>query len=93
MSMQENAGKTIVTETPLPMLTRRELPTLLSAAGYPTTLGTLHQLTSKGKGPPVAQRWGHRTHYVVADVLAWAQKRASKRRKRRRRKLIVVDGS
>lgn len=73
-----------------PFVARKQLPNLLTGAGYPTTLGTLHQLASKGDGPPIQHRWGGTTYYDPAKVLAWAHKRA---RIEAKRALMLVDSN
>jgi hypothetical protein len=61
---------------PNALLTREQVATALTGAGYPVRPKTLATKACRGGGPPY-QLWGNKPLYVWADALAWAKGRMS----------------
>jgi hypothetical protein len=55
-------------------LTRRQAAAALTAAGFPTTEGTLKVTASRGGGPEY-EHYGRWTLYDPDKLFAWAEKR------------------
>jgi hypothetical protein len=55
------------------LLTRDQVATALTEAGFPISSSTLAAKARRG-GPPL-RRFGRRTFYSWAETLAWAQER------------------
>jgi len=58
------------------VLTRDSAAAYLELRGYPITAKRLSKLAHEGGGPEY-RRWGHRAVYRPADLLTWAEARAS----------------
>jgi hypothetical protein len=58
------------------VLTREAAAAFLLAKGYPITLKRLAKLAHEGGGPKY-RRWGNRAIYLPAELLCWAQARAT----------------
>lgn len=58
------------------LLTRRDIASALTAAGFPVTAATLATKATRGGGPPY-EHWGNRRLYRWGLGLAWAKSRLS----------------
>ena len=62
--------------TPDAVFTRRQLSTVLTELGYPVAYTSLATMSHRGTGPKY-RRFGTRSLYRWADVLAWLEVRVS----------------
>lgn len=60
------------------LLTRKELATELTDAGYPIKSSTLAVMACRGDGPPF-RKWGRIPVHEFEECLEWARNRASKK--------------
>jgi len=62
---------------PKPLLTIEQAAEHLRANGIPIATATFRHYVKPciGRGPPIAQRWGHRPLFDPAIALEWARKR------------------
>jgi hypothetical protein len=63
-------------QNPNALLTREQLATALTEAGFPVRAKTLATQASRGGGPPY-RRFGPRVLYVWSEGLSWAHARLS----------------
>lgn len=61
-------------------LTRIQVASALTAAGYPISPSTLSTMATRGGGPPY-RYFGPRVLYQWGEALTWAQSRLSKPRR------------